>query len=272
MNDNAAPELARPGHGGPPVSLSVGPPVSLSVIIIVKNEAQDLPACLASVAWADDIVVVDSGSTDDTVEIARSFGARVHITSDWPGFGPQKNRALALARHTWVLSIDADEQVTPALRTAIENCLQAPTHVAYSLPRRSYFCGVAVHHSGWWPDRVVRLFDAKHARFSDVLVHERVEVEGAIGQLDVPLLHYTYRDVSEFHRKLVDYSDAGARMLLARGHRPSMGSALVHGAWAFIRSYFLRQGWRDGRVGLLIALGNAESSFYKYAKAAMACK
>lgn len=240
----------------------------LSVILITKNEARDLPACLASVAWADEIIVVDSGSTDATLEIARTYGARLQITQDWPGFGPQKNRALALARYPWVLSLDADEQVSPALRAAIEAAIQRGTHTAYSVPRRSFFCGVAVKYSGWWPDRVTRLFQAGSARFSDALVHERLETTGPVGTIDVPLLHYTYQDLDEFHLKQVQYSQAGARMLLARGKRPGLGAAIGHGVWAFIRTYVFKQGWRDGRVGLLIAIGNAEASFYKYAKAA----
>src|SRR5690606_17033330 len=157
--------------------------MKLSVIIITKNESKHILACLESVAFADEFIVVDSGSTDNTVELARDFGARVEVTSDWPGFGPQKNRALDLATGDWVLSIDADERVTPALAREIQTVLAAPEVDAYEIARLSEFCGRFIRHSGWWPDHVLRLFKRGTARFTDVAVHERVVPQGPVRQL-----------------------------------------------------------------------------------------
>ncbi|SUV88617.1 transferase [Bordetella pertussis] len=148
--------------------------MTLSVIIITKNEAANILACLESVAFADEFIVVDSGSTDNTVELARDFGARVEVTPDWPGFGPQKNRALDLATGDWVLSIDADERVTPELASEIQAAMAGATADCYEIARLSDFCGRFIRHSGWWPDYVLRLFRRGSARFTDAAVHERV--------------------------------------------------------------------------------------------------
>lgn len=243
---------------------------TLSAILIVCNEERHIRDCLQSLAFADEIIVVDSGSTDATVSIARAMGARVEQTQDWPGFGPQKNRALALARCDWVLSIDADERVDDALRAEILAALARPDADAYELPRRSSFCGHWVRHCGWWPDRVLRLFRRGAFHFSDSLVHERIVVPpGARVQLlQHPLLHYSYHSLEQVLHKVNSYSSAGARMRHAAGKRGTMRQAIVHGMWAFIRTYVLRLGFLDGRAGFLIALMNAEASFYRYAKLA----
>jgi len=157
--------------------------MSLSVIIIVKNEESSIRECLASVAWADEIIVLDSGSTDQTVAICKEYTDNVYET-DWPGFGPQKNRTLQYATKEWVLSIDADERISYDLQTEIKRVIQMPRRYdAYSMPRRSNYCGRYMKHSGWWPDRVVRLFRRGKAHFSDDLVHERIIVEGKAGKL-----------------------------------------------------------------------------------------
>src|SRR5690625_2320332 len=168
----------------------------LSVIIITKNEADNIAACLDSVAFADEFIVVDSGSTDDTREIARQKGALVTRTDDWPGFGPQKNRALALATGEWVLSIDADERVTPELASEIQTIIKqnSPTAVGYNIARLSNFCGRWIRHSGWWPDYVLRLFKRDSTRFSDDIVHESVLPPASVANLKNHLLHYPYRD------------------------------------------------------------------------------
>ncbi len=168
--------------------------MSLSVVVITRNEAANLRACLESVPFADEIVVLDSGSTDETVAIARECGARVTQTADWPGFGPQKNRALALASCDWVLSLDADERVTPALAAQIREAMASGVAAAYEIPRLTRFCGQWIHHCGWTPDRVLRLFRRGQARFSDDLVHERVLMElGTLrGRLTTALLHESY--------------------------------------------------------------------------------
>ena len=239
----------------------------LSVVIITKNEAPVIARCIKSIAWADEVVVLDSESTDGTADIARSLGAKVFTSPDWPGFGPQKNRALAHARCDWVLAIDADEWVTPGLRTAIERVLAAPgSHCAYAMPRSSSYCGRHMRHSGWWPDRVTRLFRRGAARFSDDLVHERLLVEGTAGTLAEPLMHEAIRDLEQALAKMNAYSSAGARMQLARGRRASLAGAIWHGAWTFFRGYVLRAGFLDGRAGFMLAVSNAEGAYYRYLK------
>ena len=246
----------------------------LSVIIITKNEEANIRACLESVAWADEIIVVDSGSSDATTEICREFGARVYV-HDWIGFGAQKNRALGYATHNWVFSIDADERVTPELRAAIEAKLrgdvtadQATNHtcVAYRVSRLSSYCGRFMRHSGWHPDHIVRLFKRGAARFSDALVHESVEVQGNIGLLEGELLHYSYKNLEQVLNKANQYSSAAAQMLQQRGRNSSVSSAVLRGLWAFLRTYFLQRGFLDGREGFMVAVSNAEGTYYRYLK------
>jgi glycosyltransferase involved in cell wall biosynthesis len=238
----------------------------LSVILITKNEASNIEACLRSLAFADEIVVVDSGSTDDTVAIARRMGAVVHITPDWPGFGPQKNRALALARHPWVFSIDADERVTPELQAEILAVVQGQgTIAAWEIPRLTQFCGRWIRHCGWTPDLVLRLFRREAARFSDDLVHERVvQSSGATGRLKSSLLHYSYPTPSHYWRKLEQYSQAWARQRHQAGQQTSMVRAAAAGLVAFIRSYFFRLGVLDGAMGFAVCTMQAQAAFGKY--------
>ena len=239
----------------------------LSVVIIARDEEDSIGEALESVKWADEVIVVDSGSTDRTVEIARARGAKVLVTSDWPGFGAQKNRALDQATRAWVLSIDADERVTPELRDEIAAVVAANgPHEAYEVQRLSSYCGRFMRHGGWWPDRVTRLFRRGAARFSDDLVHERVVVQGATGRLKAHLLHHAYEDLEEVLRKVDRYSTAGARMRHAKGERGSVTRAVAHGAWAFFRTYVLRAGFLDGRHGFMLAVSNAEATYYRYAK------
>jgi glycosyltransferase involved in cell wall biosynthesis len=238
----------------------------LSVILITHNEAHNIGGCLESVAFADEVVVVDSGSTDDTVALARAHGAHVITTTDWPGFGPQKNRALDAAQGQWVLSIDADERVTPQLRASILQAMEQGTHDAFSLNRLSSFCGQPMAHSGWSPDWVVRLVRRGTARFSDSLVHESLAPTGPVGRLQGRLLHETMRDFESVIDKLDRYSTAGAKALMARGVKGSMGKSLGHGLWAFLRTYVLRLGFLDGRLGLALAISNAEGTYYRYLK------
>ena len=239
----------------------------LSVTIITKNEEAAIAACLASVAWADEVVVVDSGSTDKTVEICKAHGAIVHSTTQWPGFGPQKNIALGFASHEWVLSIDADERISPELRAEIEQALSLNSaNVAYQIPRSSSYCGQFMRHSGWWPDYVLRLFPKSQAIFSDDIVHEHVIFKGEIKTLKNPLLHISYTDLEEVLDKTNRYSSDGATKLAARGKTASLSSAILHGIWAFMRTYFLRLGFLDGRMGFVLAVSNAETTYYRYLK------
>jgi glycosyltransferase involved in cell wall biosynthesis len=241
--------------------------MTLSVAIITRNEQAAIRRCLESVAWADEIVVLDSGSSDDTARTARECGARVHVAPDWPGFGPQKNRALDLATGDWVLSLDADEWITPELRAEIERAIAAPDHLpAYRMPRLSSYCGRFMRHSGWWPDHVTRLFKRDAARFSDDLVHERLIVDGVVGTLREPLRHEAIVDLEDALGKMNAYSTAGAMMMFERGEKASLAGAVWHGAWTFFRTYLLRAGFLDGREGFMLAVSNAEGAYYRYLK------
>jgi len=237
----------------------------LSVIIITKNEAENIRACLESVAWAGEIIVVDSGSSDATVEICKEFGAQVHV-HDWPGYGVQKNRALDYAKNDWVLSVDADERITPELSAEIKRVLQDPGADGYEIPRQSNFCGRFMRHSGWYPDFVLRLFRREKGRFSEALVHESVLLQGNLARLKEPMLHYSYRDFDDVLSKLNSYSSAASTMLQRRGKKGGLAQAVLHGLWAFFRTYFLRAGFLDGREGFMLAVMNAENSYYRYIK------
>lgn len=244
------------------------PRAALSAILITRDEEINIGECLASLDFASEIIVVDSGSRDATVALAAAAGARVVQTADWPGFGAQKNRALAQATQPWVLSIDADERVTPALREEILAIVNAPTPGpdAWEMPRHSSFCGRYMNHSGWYPDRVLRLFRRGTARFSDDVVHERVLPSGPVGRLRNDLLHISYRDLETVLDKLNRYSSAGAQKLHMHGRRASFSGAVLRGLWAFVRTYLLRRGFLDGRLGFVLAVSVAEGTYYRYLK------
>ena len=258
----------------------MSPPL-LSVILITKNEAANVAGCLASVAFADEWIVLDSASTDATAQIARAHGATVITTDDWPGFGVQKNRALAAARGRWVLSIDADERVTPTLAKRIRAVLEAETtgHVphpdsqpgrgklsGYELSRLSNFCGQWMRHGDWHPDRVLRLFLRDNGRFSDDLVHERLMVSGPIGRLDGDLLHDSMPTLEGALDKMNRYSSGRALDKVRAGGRGGFTAALTHALWSFLRSYVLRRGFLDGQLGFVLALYVAEGTWYRYLK------
>lgn len=238
----------------------------LSVIVIVKNEAAVIRRCLNSISWVDEIIVLDSGSTDDTVAICRKYTPHVHQT-DWPGFGPQKNRALALATGDWILSLDADEWVTPALRDEILRAIASPDGAtAFRIPRLSSFCGRFMRHSGWWPDYVTRLFRRGEARFSDDVVHEHVIAQGKTGTLHEPILHQTFVDLDELLAKMNNYSSLAAKEMRQGGRRAGLAGAVLRGLWAFVRTYVFRGGFLDGREGFMLAVATAEGTYYRYAK------
>jgi glycosyltransferase involved in cell wall biosynthesis len=242
--------------------------VTLSVIVIAKDEEASIGRTLGSVAFADEIVVVDSGSGDRTADIAREQGAKVTVTADWPGFGPQKNRALDLATGDWVLSLDADEWLTEASAAEIRSAIASakPEVVAYRLPRRSSFCGRFMRHSGWWPDHVVRLFRRDRGRFSADIVHERLVVDGAVATLNEPILHETFVDLEDLVDKMNRYSTASAAQLEREGKTAGLGQAIARALWAFFRTYVLRAGFLDGREGFMLAFATAEGTYYRYAK------
>ena len=237
---------------------------SLSVIIITKNEAHDIRDCLSSIAWADEIIVVDSGSSDDTLNIALEYTNQVYHAADWQGFGVQKNRALAYATKDWVLSLDADERIDEVLQQEINSVLQSPNFDVYYMPRLSSFCGKFIHHSGWRPDYVARLFKRGAAEFSNHLVHERLIFKAPAGYLKQSLLHLSYKNLDEVLEKMQRYAMLGATELFAKNKRATLTSAILHSVWAFIRTYIIKLGFLDGSHGFILAMTNAETTYHKY--------
>jgi glycosyltransferase involved in cell wall biosynthesis len=241
----------------------------LSAIIITLNEAANIAACLDSVAFCDERIVVDADSSDATAAIASEKGARV-VMHEFNGFGAQKNFALSLAQGEWVLSVDADERVSPELARAIAAAIASGEMAGYQFPRRSSFCGREMRYSGWYPDYVLRLFKRGHARFSEDLVHERVLCDGPVARIDEPLQHLPVARLEDAVSRIDRYSSAGADMLLDAGRRVSFASGIGHGLWAFLRTYVMRLGILDGREGFLLAVANAEGTYYRYMKAWLA--
>ncbi len=236
-----------------------------SVIIITKNEAFHIARCLDSVSWADEIIVLDSGSEDNTVEICRRYTDKVFVT-DWPGFGVQKQRALDHAQGDWVFSIDADEVVSPELKVEIQAAMVESSVNGYEIPRLSSYCGKQKRHGGWYPYYVLRLFKRETGCFTDTVVHERILVQGDVGQLSVPLLHDAFINLEEVLHKVNSYSSLGANMLYEKKVSSSLAKALFKALWTFIRSYGLKAGFLDGQQGLMLAISNAEGTYYKYIK------
>ena len=269
---NIAPNVAAVSAGTVMTADGLSVPGGLSVAIIACNEAHRIARCLKSVSFADQIVVLDSGSTDDTVAIARGLGADVEVTPDWPGFGPQKNRALARCRYRWVLSIDADEQVSDALAAEILRVLrEAPaeaTVAGYWLRRSSRYCGQVIRHGLWGNDRVLRLFERQRGRFTDARVHESLVCDGETRVLEGILVHDSVDSPEDARSKARRYAFLGAEALRARGRGGSLQGG-VHAGWSFVRGYLLRAGFLDGRFGLTLARLNAAGTFWKYHWAAL---
>lgn len=269
---NIAPNVAAVSAGTVTTADGLSVPGGLSVAIIACNEAHRIARCLKSVSFADQIVVLDSGSTDDTVAIARGLGADVEVTPDWPGFGPQKNRALARCRYRWVLSIDADEQVSDALAAEILRVLRgAPaeaTVAGYWLRRSSRYCGQVIRHGLWGNDRVLRLFERQRGRFTDARVHESLVCDGETRVLEGILVHDSVDSPEDARSKARRYAFLGAEALRARGRGGALQGG-VHAGWSFVRGYLLRAGFLDGRFGLTLARLNAAGTFWKYHWAAL---
>jgi glycosyltransferase involved in cell wall biosynthesis len=225
----------------------------ISATIITRDEERHVAAALESLAWADEIVVLDSGSTDRTVEIARGFTDRVLVT-DWPGYAEQKNRAAREASHDWIFSLDADERVTPELAASVARVRErGPDVDGFRVARRAWYVDRWVRHSGWYPDWQVRLYDRRRARFEGAYVHESVRLSGPPATLDGDLLHYTVEGLSDHHRRIDRYTTLAAEALAAKGVRPSLLRAAVQPPATFLKTYLLRQGFRDGAAGLAIA-------------------
>jgi glycosyltransferase involved in cell wall biosynthesis len=238
----------------------------LSVTIITKNEAADIGAALASVAFADERVVVDAHSTDDTVGIARQHTDRV-IVRDWAGYIDQKNYAASQASHDWILSLDADERVPPALADEIKTTLAGPSaHHAYRIPRVAWQFGRWIRTTDWYPDYQLRLYDRRSAQWTGKYVHESVTVRGTVGQLRHELQHYAYRDIADHLETIDRYTTLAARQMYEDGRRAGLLEVGGHLPLAFLRNYLARGGFKDGVAGLTISAMNAYYVFLKFAK------
>ena len=239
----------------------------LSAVVITRNEERNIDACLDSLAFCDERIVVDGGSDDDTVKRAEAKGARVMVNPEWRGFGRQKNLALSLSSGDWVLSIDADERVGEKLAAQIKTAIATGDADGYEMPRLSTFCGRPMRHSGWHPDYVLRLFRRGRARFSDDLVHERVICEGPVRRLSESLTHHPVERLEDSLSRMDRYSSARAEMIVASGRRVWFLTGIARGGWTFVQTYFIRLGFLDGREGFLLAVANAEGTYYRYMKA-----
>ncbi len=238
----------------------------VSACLITLNEARNIEECLSSVKWADEIVVVDSGSTDGTVELCRRFTDRV-LVMDWAGHVAQKNRAVEAASNDWVFCIDADERVTPELAREIKSILsEEPPCAGYTVPRRTWYAGRWIWHGGWYPDRKLRLFDRRRGRFTGMDPHDRVEVKGPVGKLRNDLLHYSYRDIAHHVRQINRYTDTMAELKAARGVGVPLLRMISYPPVKFFKMYLLRMGFLDGPQGLILAVLGAVYEFLKYAK------
>lgn len=236
---------------------------TLSAIVITKNEARNIKRCLRSlVNWVDEIIILDSGSTDNTVAICQQFTSQVYIT-DWPGYGPQKNRALQLAKSHWILSIDADEWVSPKLNGEISRAIRKLQIQGYYIPRLNMFCGHFQRYGDAAHDKVLRLFQKHAGKFSEDIVHEKLICSGKTAILKNRLFHNSYRTRYEWAQQMQKYAEMSALLRYKQGKKSYLWKALLNSAWIFFRSYILRQGFRDGATGLLFACLNAKSSFQK---------
>lgn len=239
----------------------------LTVTVITRNESANIEAALASVGWADEIVVVDAESTDDTAAIARRHTHRVEVRP-WPGFSAQKNYAASRASHDWILSLDADEALSEALEAEIWEIKREGSQAdGYTIPRMAQYMGRWILHSGWYPDRKIRLYDRRKGKWVGKYVHESVKVDGRVGHLKSNLLHYTCSSLSQHLKTMDRYTTLAAQEMVAQGRRASLWRILLHPPWAFWKSYALQRGFLDGFEGLVIAYMAAVYVFVKYTKA-----
>ncbi|WP_059119597.1 glycosyltransferase family 2 protein [Vibrio sp. MEBiC08052] len=242
---------------------------TLAVALIVKNEAKHLEACLKTVQdWVDEIVILDSGSHDETEQVARQFTDRFFTNTDWLGFGPQRRLAQSYIESDYVLWLDADERVTPELRSSIQEAVKAnQPNTLYQISRLSWVFGRFIRHCGWYPDKVVRLYPTKLTQYNDALVHEKVEVSSPmrVETLSGDAIHYTYDDMHHYLVKSAGYAKAWAEQRQQRGKKSSIGQGIIHALGCFVKMYVIKAGFLDGKQGLLLSLLSAHSTFVKYA-------
>ena len=238
----------------------------VSVTIITLNEAEHIADAIDSASWADEIIVVDSGSTDDTVDIARRKGAAVSVRP-WTGYVDQKNHAATLAAHDWIFSLDADERIPPPLAGEVRTRLKAgPEHHGYRMPRATFHLGRWIRTTDFYPDYQLRLYDRRAGRWQGRYVHESVEVDGSFGYLANELQHYSFRDLTDQLDRINHYSTLAAKQMHEAGRRTAVQDLLLHPPAAFLRNYVLRYGFVDGAAGLTISLMNSYAVFLKFAK------
>jgi glycosyltransferase involved in cell wall biosynthesis len=238
----------------------------VSVTIITRNEADQIGGALESAAWADELIVVDSESTDDTAAIARRFTDRV-VVRTWPGYIAQKNYAASLASNDWIFSLDADERITPALATEIKSALATePAHAGFRMPRMTHHLGRWVRTTDWYPDPQLRLYDRRRATWTGRYVHESVSPSGSVGNFREHLQHYPYRDVGEHLDTINRYTEYSARQMYENGRRAGWLQIATYPAAAFLRNYIAKGGFREGVPGLIISSMNAYYVFLKFAR------
>lgn len=238
----------------------------LSAIIITLNEEEDLPDCLRSLKFCDEIIVVDNGSSDDTVKIAIDAGARVFQTTDWPGFGLQKQRALNNAKGDWIISVDADERVSPLLAAQILSAISNDGYDGFRLNRVNFFLGREMKYGGWSPDYILRVARRTRCSFDRSVVHEALMVDGTTNTLRGPLLHFSYKTIDEVLEKHTRYAKLGATKILDKASivKQSGFSPITRAIWTFVRHYFLKMGFLDGWRGSLAASAKAYETFWRY--------
>jgi glycosyltransferase involved in cell wall biosynthesis len=238
----------------------------ISILVITKNEAHNISECLESVRWADEIVIVDAESKDETVATAKKYTDRIFVRP-WLGFAAAKQFGLEQCSNEWILWLDADERVMPELADEIRTVMKGePEQAAFTVARRAYFLGRWIQHSGWYPGRVARLFNRKRARFNTAAVHEGLVIDGPIGNLRSDLLHFTDPNIYHYFSKYNRYTTLAAEEAFAKQKRSGLSDLLIRPAWQFIRMYILRLGILDGVQGLLLALFSSSYVFTKYAK------
>ena len=248
--------------------------MKLSVIIIARNEAHNLKRALKSVTWADEVIVYDSGSTDSSREVVESFNRTFICNDTWLGYGPQRQKAQTYASGDWVFWLDADEEVTEALAEEIVSVIQLNNRqVIYSVPRKTWFFGRFIKHGGWYPDRVLRLHCRVCTQYDDALVHEKlcVPADTELKQLKGEIKHFSYKSIRQYMEKSVKYAEAWAEQRDKQGARASLMNAFAHALGCFVRMYFLRCGFMDGRQGFLLAVLSSISVFLKYSQLWVRC-
>ena len=242
---------------------------TIAVALIIKNEAKNLQACLDTVCdWVDEIVILDSGSTDNSEAIARKYTEKFYVNAKWPGFGPQRQLAQSYVESDYILWLDADERVTPELKASIQSVLtQQPSKSVYTISRLSWVFGRYIRHCGWYPDRVIRFYQKNLTQYNENLVHEKVKIDDTIQvkPLKGDLIHFTYEDLNHYLVKSAAYAKAWAEQRKKAGKKTSISQGVFHGIGCFLKMYVLKAGFLDGKQGLLISILSAHSTFIKYA-------